>query len=157
RYRLAAVQRGGVTKLRSIAHRRVDVEHGSLADENVPSEGDRSGLDSARLCPVAEEERLPADHRPGADGEQIGAHRHTPGEDRDARPDFRAQRPEIKRVEGRANEQKGARVRSDQGLDDPEADVYENPDADLLGLRTTDEDPLRPYRKVAHDDETGDG
>ena len=156
RYRLAAVQRGGVTELRAVAHRRVDIEHGFLADENVPSEGDRSGLDSPRVCPVTEEERLPADHRPGADGEQIGAHRHTPGEDRDARPDFRAQRPEIKRVEGRANEQKGARVRPDQGLDDPEADVDQTPDADLLGLPTTDEHPLRQDRKGTHREETGD-
>src|SRR5207249_7329445 len=70
----------------------------------ISAEGDRSGLDSPRVRPVAEEERLLADDRPGADCEQIGAHRHTPGEDHDARPDFRAQRPQIKRIEiGRAS------------------------------------------------------
>src|SRR3989441_5665718 len=59
-------------------------------------------------------------------------------------------------VEGGTNEQKGARVRADQGLDDPEADVCQTPDADLLGLPTTDEDPLRQDRNGAHNEETRD-
>src|SRR5207302_5582098 len=46
------------------------------------------------------------------------------------------------------------RVRSDQGLDDPEADVCEAPDADLLGLPTADEQPLRRDRNGAHNEES---
>ena len=105
------------------------------------------------MCPVAEEDRLPADHRPCADRQQIRAHWYAPGEDRDPRPDFRAQRPQIEPVQGRTDEQKGARVRPDQGLDDPEADVCETPDTDALGLPTTDEDPLRRDGNRAHDEE----
>src|SRR6266566_3581798 len=48
---------------RPIVQRRVDVEHGLLADEHVPAERGRAGLDSPRLCPVAQEPRLFADHR----------------------------------------------------------------------------------------------
>src|SRR5439155_16741293 len=100
RYRLAAVQRRGVTELRPIAHGRVDVEHGPLPDEGVPADRDRPGLDSPRMRPVALEERLLADDRPRADGEQIGAHRYAPGEDHDARADLRAERPQVEHVEG---------------------------------------------------------
>src|SRR5437764_7339722 len=38
RYRLAAVQGGGVTELCPIAHGRVDVEYAPLADEHVAPE-----------------------------------------------------------------------------------------------------------------------
>src|SRR6266487_1241279 len=152
RYRLAAVERGGVTELRPIAHRCVDVEHGPLADDDAPAERDPSGLDSPRLRPVTLEERLPADDRPRADGEQIGAYRYAPGEDRDARADLRAERPQIRRVDGRTDEQEGARVRSDQGLDEPEADVRQAPEADRPGLPATDEHPFRQDRRGAHDE-----
>src|SRR5439155_2030751 len=51
---------------------------------------------------------------------------------------------------------KRTRVRADQGLDDPEADVWQAPDADLLGLPTTDENPLRDDWKGAHNQEARD-
>src|SRR5207248_6538787 len=115
---------------------RVDVEHTPLADEHVPAEGYRSDLDPSGLCPVAIEDSLLADHRPCADREQIGTHRHAPGEDHDARSDFRAQCPKIEHVQGRADEQPSGGARPDESFDDPEADVGEAPDADLLGLPT---------------------
>src|SRR2546426_9409188 len=136
--------------------RSVDVEHTPLADEHVPAEGYRSDLDPSGLCPVAIEDRLSADHRPCADPEQIGTQRHAPGEDHDARSDFRAQCPKIEHVQGRADEQTGGRARPDERFDDPEADVCEAPDADLLGLPTADEHPLRGDRNSADNDERRD-
>ena len=94
---LSGVQRGGVAELGPVAHRGLDVEHRHLADEHVPAEGDRARLDQAGVGPVAGEERVLADDRAVADGEQVGAHGHVPGEDRDAAPDLRAQRPQIER------------------------------------------------------------
>src|SRR6058998_3166765 len=151
-YRLATVQRGGVTELRPIAHRRVDIEHGPLADEDAPTERDPTGLDSPRLRAVTLEEGLPADDRARADGEQIGAYRNSPGEDRDARADLRAERPQIQRVHRRTDEQEGARVRPDQGLDEPETDIRKAPETDLPGLPATDEHPFRQDRHGAHDE-----
>ena len=48
---LPGVQRRGVAELRAVAHRGADVEHRRLADEHVPAEGDRAGLDHARRAP----------------------------------------------------------------------------------------------------------
>src|SRR5436309_15327221 len=118
RDRLAAVERGGVTELRPIAHRGVDVVHRPLANDDVPADRHPSDLDVPRLRAVTLEEGLPADDRPRADGEQIGAYRYSPGEDRGARADLRAERPQIQYIGGSADEQEGARVRSDQGLDE---------------------------------------
>ena len=77
---------------------------------------------------------------------------HVPGEDHDAPADLRAQRPQVEHVERRPDEQ-DQRVRPDQRLDDPEADVGEAPDADLLGLPAPDEHPLRQDRKGAQAEE----
>src|SRR5947207_7821296 len=112
-----------MTELRSIPHRRVDVEHGPFADENVPAERYRSKLEPPGLHPVALEDSLLADHRPCSDGQKIGTHRQAPGEDHHAWPDLRAQSPQIQHVQGRAEEQTGGRARPDERLDDPEADV----------------------------------
>ena len=154
RHRLAAVQRGRVTELRAIAHGRIDVEHAPFADERVPAEGHRSGLEPSRLCPVTVEDRFPADHGPCADREEVGAYRHAPGEDHDAGPDFRAQSPQIEQVHGRTYEHAGGRARSDERLDDPEADVSEAPQADPLRLPTADEHPLRRDRNGADKEES---
>src|SRR3989454_6915893 len=132
---------------------RVDVEHGRFADKYVLAEGDRSDLDPAGLCPVAEEDRSPTDYRSGADREEIGAHGDVPREDHHPRPDFRAERPQIERVQRRTDEQIRARVRPDQGLGDPEADIGEAPDAYALWLPATDDQPLRGDRNGAHDEE----
>src|SRR5205814_4675749 len=143
-----------MTELRSIPHERVDVEHGTFADENVPPERDRPELEPPSLRPVALQHRFLADHRPCADGQQIGAHRHAPGEDHDAGPDSRAQRPQVKEVHGRADEHAGGRARSDERLDDPEPEVSEAPQADVLALPTADEHPLRRDRNAAGKEES---
>src|SRR6266404_7674543 len=136
RHRLAAAQPGGVTELGAIAQGRVDVEHGPFADENVPAERYRSDLEPPGLRPVAVEDYLLADHRPSADGQEIGTHRHAPGEDHDAWSDFRAQSPQIQHVQGRAEEQTGGGARPDERLHEPEPDVSEAPQTDLLGFPT---------------------
>src|SRR5262245_29136839 len=145
-----------MSELRPVAHGRVDVEHGLLADEHVPAQSDRSGLDAPRVGPVAEEVRLLPYDRSGADREQIGAYRHAAGEDHDAWPDPRPQRPQIERVERRADEEQGTRVGADQRLDDPEADVGQAPDLNLIPFPATDERPLGRDRKGAHDEEADD-
>jgi len=61
-----------------------------------------------------------ADHRPCADSEQIGAHRHTPGEDRGRSAEFSPPAPSDKAVQGEPMN-RGARIRPDQGLADPES------------------------------------
>ena len=94
------------------------------------------------MRPVAGEERVLADHRAGADGEQVGAHRHGPGEDHDAPADLRAQRPQVEQVQRGAGEQRTSGLALDQRLDDPEADVRQAPDADLPGLPPADQHPL---------------
>src|SRR5256885_9364818 len=58
------------------------------------------------------------------------------------------------RSHGRAHEHAGGRARSDERLDDPEPDVSEAPQADLLGLPTADEHPLRPDRSGADKEES---
>src|SRR5213075_2285907 len=86
RHGLAALERGGVTELRAIAHGRVDIQYGSFADERVPAQGDGSDLDPLGLCPVAVEDRFSADHGPCANRKEVRAYRHTPGEKHDTRP-----------------------------------------------------------------------
>ena len=142
-----------MAELRPIAHRRVDVEHGHFAYEHVTAQGHRPDLDSTGLCPVAVEARLSADHCSCADCEQVRAHRYLPGEDHGTGPHLRAQRPQVEPIQRRSDEQIDARVRPDQGLHDPEADVRKAPQTDLLGLPTTDEQPLRYDRYGAHDEE----
>src|SRR5439155_10998230 len=119
-----------------------------------PPEGHRSDLEPPGLCPIAVEDGLLADHRPCADREKIGTYRHAPGEDHDARPDFRAKRPQIEYVQGCAEEQTGGGARPDERLDDPEAEVGEAPQTDSLGLPTTDEHPLRRDRNQANNEES---
>ena len=96
---LSGVQRGGVPELGAVTQRGPDVEHRRLADQRVLAEGDRARLDDAVVGPVAGEERVLADHRAVADGEQVGAHGHVREKDHDAAPDLRAQRPQVERVE----------------------------------------------------------
>src|SRR6185369_11711842 len=107
----------------------------------------------AGLRAVAEAVRLPADDRSGADREEIGTHGDFPREDQDTRPDLRAQRPQIQPVQRRTDEKMDARVRPDQGLDDPEADVAKTPKPDALGFPATDDQPLGDDRNGAHDEE----
>jgi hypothetical protein len=71
------------------------------------------------------------------------------GEDHGACPDLGAQRPQIKRIQRRTDGQESQRVRPDQRLDDPEADIRQAPDADLLGLPPANQHPFRQDRKGA--------
>ena len=148
-HRLPGVQRGGVAQLRPIAHRGADVKHGRFADEDVLAEGDRARLDHPGVRPVAGERGVLTDDRAGADGEQVGAHRHGRGKDRHTAPDFRAQRPQVKHVERRAGKS-GQRAGSDQCFDDPEAEVGQAPERDLLRLPPADEQPFRHDWQGAH-------
>ena len=138
-----------MAELSSVAQRRVDVEHRRLADERARADRDRTCADHSRLGPIAGEEGVPADHRAGADGQQVGADRRVLGEDHNARADLRAQRPEVEGVERRAGEQQH-RVHPDQRADEPEAEVPRAPDRDLLTFPASDQRPLHDDRKDAH-------
>ncbi len=152
RDRLTGVQGRGLPQLSSVTQGRLDVEHRVLADEHVLAEGDRARLDHSGAGPVAREERVLADDGPVTDGEQVGADGQVPGEDHHIAPDLRSQRPQVEHVDRRPGEQ-DQRVGSDQGLDDPEAEVGQAPDADLFPFPPADEDPLRQDRKGAEHDE----
>jgi hypothetical protein len=141
-----------MAELGPVAQRCLDVEHRRLADEHIPPEGDRTGLDHTGVGSVAGEERVFTDDRALADAQQVGAHRHSPGQDRHVPPDLRAQRPQIQHIKRRTDEQ-DQRVGPDQRLDGPEAHVRQAPDADLLGLPPTHEHPLRHDRKGAQTQE----
>src|SRR5206468_7357779 len=80
-----------------------------------------------------------------------------PGQNQDPGPDLRAQRSQVESVEGRTDEHMDAGVPADQGLDDPEADVVEAPQTDLLGLPTAYEEPLRADGNGADDQESHAG
>ena len=69
------------------------------------------------------------------------------------RPTLAPKRPQVPHVQRRADGQEGQRVRPDQRLDDPEADVAQAPDADLLRLPPADEHPLGQDRNGGQDDE----
>ena len=56
--------------------------------------------------------------------------------------DFRAQRPQVKYIERRTDEQDHW-IQPDQRLDEPEAEVRKAPNADLLRLPAPDEQPLQ--------------
>ena len=76
---------------------------------------------------------------------RVGADGHVRGEDHHATPNLRAQRPQVE-VEQRRTGEEHNRVPPDQRLDNPESDVRQTPDADLLRLPATDQDPLRQDR-----------
>src|SRR5205807_7700813 len=72
----------------------------------------------------------------------------------DTGPDFRAQSHQIEHVHGRTYEHAGGRARSDERLDDPEPEVSEAPQSDVLCLPTADEHPLRRDRNGADKEES---
>lgn len=125
----------------AVAQRRTDVEHRGLGDEHVLPERDGPGLDETVTGAIAREEAVLADDGEVTDGQQIGTERHMAGEDRDARPDPRAQRPEVERVERRSDEE-DERIRADECPDDPETEVRQAPDADPPILPAPHEDPF---------------
>ena len=141
-----------MAQLGPVAHRGVDVDDRRLADHRVLPDGDRADLDEPGVCSIAVDEGVFADHRAIADAEQVGADGHVRGEDHHAAPDLRAQRPQIEVEQRRTGEQHN-RVPPHQRLDDPEPDVRQAPDADLLGLPATDQDPLRQDRNGEQEQE----
>ena len=141
-------------ELGSVAEGGPDVEHGLLADEHVPAQLHRARLDHLADDPVAVEEGVLLDDGAVADGEQIGAHGHVPGEDHDTAADLRTQRPQVQRVDRRPREQ-DQRVRRDQRLDQPEPDIVQAPNPDLSRCPPADEHPLRGYRQGRHGEEDG--
>src|SRR5262249_34073619 len=88
-----------------------------------------------------------------ADRQQVGAHGNLRGQDQHVSADLRAQRPQVENEYWRTDEQ-GQRVRSHQRFDEPETKVVEAPDANLLGLPSPHENPLRQDRKETHAEES---
>ena len=142
---LPGVERGGVAELGPVAHRGVDVDDRRLADHRVLPDADCAHVDEPGVCSIAVDEGVFADDRAVADAEQVGADGHVGGQDHNAAPDLRAQRPQIEVEQRRTGEQHN-RVPPHQRLDDPESHVRQAPDADRLGLPATDQDPLRHNR-----------
>src|SRR5215218_6671357 len=138
---LPGVQGGGVAELAPVAHRGLDVDDRSLADHRVLPDGNCADVDESGVGSIAVDERVFADYRAIADGQQVYADGDLPGEDHDAAPDLRAQRAQVE-IEQRRTREQDNRIPPDQRLDDPEADVRQAPDADLLRLPSTDEDPF---------------
>ena len=153
---LPGVQRGGVAELGPVAHRGVDVDHRRLADHRVLADADRAHVDEVSVCSIAVDERVFTDDRAVADGEQVGADRHVVGQDHHAAADLRAQCPQVE-IEQRRTGEQNDRIAPDQGFDDPEAHVRQAPDADLLRLPATDQDPLRQDRNREQEEEQCEG
>ena len=146
-YDLSGLQRRGMAELRAVFQRRVDVEHGALADERALPDRDRSELDHARACAVAIQERVLVDHRVGSEAQQVRTDGDVLAEDQHAAADPCPQRPQVQRVQRRVDEQMGQGVQDDERLDEPEAEVRDAPHPDALRLEASDQDPLRGDRE----------
>ena len=86
-----------MAELGPVAHRGVDVDDRRLTDHRVLADADRAHLDESGVGSIAVDEGVFADDRAVADAEQVGADGHVIGQDHNAAPDLRAQRPQIKR------------------------------------------------------------
>ena len=75
RHTLAALQRRGMTELRVVAHRSVDVEHAPFADERVAADRHRADMDEVRLRAIAEQARVLADDGVVTDRHKVGTDR----------------------------------------------------------------------------------
>src|SRR4051812_37219130 len=106
-----------MAELGTVAHRGPDVDHRGLTDEHVLPEGDGARLDHSVMRPIAHKVRIFTDDRAITNGEQVGTDGSTRGQYYDPAPDFRAQRTQIQRVQGRTDEQ-DHRVGDDHRLDD---------------------------------------
>ncbi len=151
---LTDMQRRGVSQLRTLAERRVDVEHRHFADERISAERDATRLNDAGLGPVTVEKSVLAYDRAVSHREEIGADRNMRGKDQRVPADLRAEGAQIQRVDRRAGKQ-NHRVELHQRLDEPEARVPEAPNANSLRLPASDEHPLQEDRKSAHGEEVG--
>src|SRR5688572_7362580 len=104
RDRLSALQRRGMTELRAVSHVGVDVEHARLADERVPTDPYRAGVDVAGLSAKAEHRGILAQDGVVADPDEVRADWHGTGLDDRVVAELRAKKPEVEAVEGAALE-----------------------------------------------------
>ena len=75
---LATLKRRGMTELRVVAHRSVDVEHAPFADERVAADRHRAHMDEVRLRAIAEQARVLADDGVVTDRHKVGTDRRVP-------------------------------------------------------------------------------
>ena len=142
RHTLAALQRRGMTKLRVVAHRSVDVEHAPFADERVVADRHRAHMDEVRLRAIAEQHRAPADDGVVTDRHKVGTDRGVPAAQDHVAADPGAHQAQIGVVERCTD--KGSRRRcAHQGLDGPEAEICKAPDRNRLRLEAADQQPFR--------------
>ena len=142
RHTLAALQRRGMTKLRVVAHRSVDVEHTPFADERVAADRHRPHMDEVRLRAIAKQARFVADdgvvtdrHKVSTDRRELAAQDHVAA-------DPGAHQAQVGVVERCAD--KGSHRRcAHQGLDGPEAEICKAPDRNRLRFEAADQQPFR--------------
>ncbi len=151
---LAAVERGAMPELRTVADRGVDVDHTADADEGVTSDGDGAGMDVAGLGTVAQDHGFLAQDRILADGDEVGADGHGPAFDGGAAAKTRAEQAKIEAVERTAAEQHDG-SRADQRLDHPEPIVAQPPDREAFRLPAPDQQPLHGHGEARHAEEHG--
>ncbi len=153
RHALAALQRRGVTELRAVAHRGVDVDHAGFADERVAADLDRADVNEVRLRAITENDRILAQDGVVADRYHVGANRGELRIDDDVAADPRAHQAQIGAVDRRADEHHHRRG-PHQGLHRPEAEIGETPDRDRLPrLEAADQYPLGDDRDRGQGDE----
>ena len=129
---------------RAVGHRGLDVEHRRFADDDVRAQGHATDLDVPVVRAVAGDRRVLADEGAAPDREQVGGDGDLAGQQDDPRTDLRAERTEVEAVGGRAGEHHH-RVRPDQDLDDPEAQVRRAPDRDRGRSPSADQHPLEDH------------
>ena len=141
RHPLTALQRRGMTELRVVAHRSVDVEHAPFADERVAADRHRADMDEVRLRAIAEQARFVADDAVVTDRHKVGTDRRELAPQDHVAADPGAHQAQIGVVERCADE--GSRRRcAHQGLDGPEAEICKAPDRNRLRLEAADQQPF---------------
>ena len=78
RHTLAALQRRGMTELRVVAHRSVDVKDARFADVRVAADRHRAHMDEVRLRAIPEQDRVPADDGVVTYCHKVGTDRRVP-------------------------------------------------------------------------------
>ena len=129
---------------RAVGHRGLDVEHRRFADDDVRAQGHAADLDVPVVRAVAGDRRVLADEGAAPDREQVGGDGDLAGQQDDPRADLRPERTQVEAVGSRAGEHHH-RVRPDQDLDDPEAQVRRAPDRDRGRSPSADQHPLEDH------------
>ena len=141
RDRLPTLQRRRMAELRAVAHLGVDVEHAPLADECVPTDPHRAGVDVAGLGAKAEHRGLLAQDGVVANRNEVRADWHGARLDDRVVTELRAKKHEVEAVE-RAALKHHDRSATDQRFNDPEAVVAPTPDREGFLFPSADERPL---------------